>query len=75
MSREYIVITNRITAKYYNLTAFLARVKCKCNYESEDINHLYDSQRAELIKKLLKIKFQLPLNIETIVAKPNLASC
>ena len=47
----------------------------------QDINHIlwqcnnYNKQREKLLLNLKKCKLQLPLNIETIVSKPNITAC
>ncbi|XP_076301407.1 uncharacterized protein LOC143219277 [Lasioglossum baleicum] len=60
IKRGFISTVNRIRANHYNLAASLYRVNivsdpsCKCNYSSEDLDHvlwqcrLYDSQRIKL---------------------------
>lgn len=84
LSRETIVTINRIRANHYNLAASLARINiisddvCKCNEESETINHvlwqckLYNNQRVKLIEALNKNKLQLPHCVESLVAEPNI---
>ena len=87
LSREFIVTINRIRANHYNLAASLSRIgilncaKCKCGYESEDINHilwqcnLYNSQRLKMLASLRKLKYQLPLKIEILVRTPDIEAC
>ena len=86
-SRKFIVTINRMRANHYSLAASLHHVriidnpKCKCGQDIENLNHviwncnLYDSQRQELIKNLKKLKFQLPLNIESLIAEPHIKAC
>ena len=87
LTRRQIVTVNRSRADHYNLSASLARIniidnaKCQCNNESQDLNHilwqceLYDAERFELIKNIKKIQLYLPLNIDNIIAKPNIEAC
>ena len=87
LPRKLIVTVNRIRSNHYNLASSLARVKiinsaeCNCGSENEDINHvlwqcpLYENHRKRLLIKLRKLDQYLPLNIESIVAKPNINIC
>lgn len=87
LSRKFIVTINRSRANHYSLAASLARIGiimsavCKCGCKSEDLNHviwqcpLYNSQRLKLLKKLFKMRISLPMNIETLLIKPNIMAC
>ena len=87
LNRNFISTFSRIRANHYNLAASLARIKivssptCQCGMADEDINHvlwqcsLYDIQRSKLIKGLRKLNHLLPLNIESIVSKPQITVC
>lgn len=87
LNRAQIVTINRSRADHYNLSASLARIniidsaKCQCGNETQDLNHilwqceLYDTERLKLIKKLEKLRLYLPLNVDNIIAKPNIEAC
>ena len=87
LNRRQIVTINRCRSDHYHLAASLARIgivpnpKCICNKADQTLNHvlwqcsLYDAERIELIKDLRKIKLQLPLNVETIIATPHITAC
>lgn len=87
MSRRTIVMVNRCRANHYNLAESLARIgiindpSCSCTYETQDLNHvvwqcpLHNENREKLIINLKKINLQLPLNINVLIAKPNIKAC
>ncbi|XP_058805042.1 uncharacterized protein LOC131672100 [Phymastichus coffea] len=87
LKRELIVTVNRIRSDHYSLAASLYKIKvvdsplCKCNQNPEDISHilwqcnLYNSQRLSLLANLKKLQYQLPLNIESIVANSDVNAC
>lgn len=87
LPRAIIVTVNRIRANHYNLAASLARVgivksaKCKCEEGDENINHviwqckLYDEERSKFYTNLRKLKYQLPMSVEMIVARPDIQAC
>ena len=72
---------------HYNLGESLYKIKvvntpiCVCGYECENLNHTiwqcnsYNDQRKELIKSMVKLFNTLPLNIEMLIAKPNVVAC
>ncbi|XP_024947841.1 uncharacterized protein LOC112495454 [Cephus cinctus] len=86
-SRNYITSINRCRSNHYSLAASLARIQildspiCECKEGIEDLNHiiwqcsLFDNERNLLLKKLFKLKLQLPLRIENIIDKPNSFAC
>ena len=87
LNRRQIVIINRCRSDHYNLAASLARIgiiseaKCNCDMSDQDLNHvlwqcpLYEKERQSFIKDLRKIKFYLPLNVESLIAQPHIAAC
>ena len=87
LARDIIVFINRCRSDHYNLAASLSKIGiksspiCECNKAEQDLNHIiwqceiYEVQREKLMKKLRLHNAQLPLNIECLVAKPNVMLC
>ncbi|CAK9810914.1 hypothetical protein ANTPLA_LOCUS6726 [Anthophora plagiata] len=85
--RSTIVTINRCRADHFHLSSSLARIgivanpKCKCSTADETLNHvpwqchIYNNQRSELVNKLVKEGFQLPMDVSLIIAKPNIKAC
>ena len=86
-SREFIVTINRCRSNHYHLAQSLFRINvvdsplCKCNLHEENLNHvlwqcsLYNPQRNKLLVSLRRIGLSPPLNVESIVAIPNIKAC
>ena len=87
LSRYQIVTISRCRSDHYNLAASLFKVNiitsqnCQCNCEQQDLNHiiwnctLYEEQRTQLFQDLLKINLRFPLNVEVLIAEPNIDAC
>lgn len=87
LDRDFIVTVNRMRSNHYHLAASLARIgiienaKCKCDEYDENLNHiifqceLYKNKRSKLIENLHKMNLFLPLNIESLITKPNIKAC
>ena len=87
LSRSHIVTINRCRANHYGLAESLHRfgiindAHCKCDYPSEDINHvlwqckLYDSERKVFIEKLQRIKVFLPCSADVLLSAPENSAC
>ncbi|KAL7293856.1 hypothetical protein TKK_0012911 [Trichogramma kaykai] len=56
----------------------IADKTCKCGHFEEELNHvlwsceLYQTQRRKLLEGLRTIGQQLPLNVESLIARPNI---
>ena len=71
---------------HYNLVASLAQVNiinnpiCKCGREEENLNHviwkceLYDEQKRKLLLNVHKLRIEMSLYIEVLIAKPHIAA-
>ncbi|XP_034194193.2 uncharacterized protein LOC117610666 [Osmia lignaria lignaria] len=87
LKRETITVVNRCRAGHYNLAHFLTRInivndpKCQCGYERQDIGHVFwqcsllDDQRKDLICKLQKLSYHLPLSCNILLQNPTTAIC
>ena len=87
LSRRFIVTINRCRSNHYNLAASLVKIgcksisKCACQKAKENLNHvvwqceLYDTARIKLIKNLAKLKYYLPLTVDTLIYRPDIQAC
>lgn len=78
--REFIATINRCRSNHYTLAASLGRIgiiescKCNCGCDIQDLNHviwqcpIFDRQRINLIKSLMKLNEYPPFNITNFLA-------
>ncbi|CAB0044056.1 unnamed protein product, partial [Trichogramma brassicae] len=59
----------------------IADKTCKCGHFEEELNHvlwsceLYQTQRRKLLDKLRLLGHPPPLNVESLIARPNIEAC
>ena len=82
LPRETITAISHLRAGLYSSNASLARInaipdaKCQCGDPVQDANHIFwqcplqDEVRSTFLKQLVKLKFNLPLNGQTLVFDP-----
>ncbi|CAB0039373.1 unnamed protein product [Trichogramma brassicae] len=87
LPRSFIVTINRIRSNHHGLAESLYRKNiiadktCKCGHFEEELNHvlwsceLYRTQRRKLLDKLRLLGHPPPLNVESLIARPNIEAC
>ncbi|KAL7298096.1 hypothetical protein TKK_0009101 [Trichogramma kaykai] len=87
LDRFHIVTVNRMRSDHHSLAESLHRKNivadpgCRCGLATESLNHaiwqcdLYDRHRGALWRALSGLGLRRPLNIESIIAAPNIQAC